>query len=82
MVTAIFLKFTVDPYQLQQVFLNIVLNAEQAMIEAYGEGTLTVTTRRINGNEKISFFDSGPGIAPENMGKLFSPFFTTKEVGS
>jgi PAS domain S-box-containing protein len=70
-----------DPFQIQQVFLNIVLNAEQAMIEAHKEGTLTITTERVDGNIKVSFSDDGPGIPPENMRKLFSPFFTTKEVG-
>jgi signal transduction histidine kinase/sensor domain CHASE-containing protein len=74
-------KIIADPFQIQQVFLNIVLNAEQAMIEAHKEGTLTVTTERVDGNIKVSFSDDGPGIPPENMHKLFSPFFTTKEVG-
>jgi signal transduction histidine kinase len=66
---------------MQQVFLNIVLNAEQAMIEAHKKGTLTITTERVDDNIKVSFSDDGPGISPENMRKLFSPFFTTKAVG-
>jgi signal transduction histidine kinase/HAMP domain-containing protein len=70
-----------DPFQMQQVFLNIVLNAEQAMMAAHKKGTLTITTERVDGNIKVSFSDDGPGISPENMRKLFSPFFTTKEVG-
>jgi signal transduction histidine kinase len=70
-----------DPFQMQQVFLNIVLNAEQAMTAAHRDGTLTVTAERVDGNVKVSFSDDGPGISPENMRKLFSPFFTTKEVG-
>jgi signal transduction histidine kinase/sensor domain CHASE-containing protein len=70
-----------DPLQMQQVFFNIVLNAEQAIIEAHKEGTLTITTERVDDNIKVSFSDDGPGISPENMRKLFSPFFTTKEVG-
>jgi signal transduction histidine kinase len=70
-----------DPFQMQQVFLNIILNAEQAMMAAHKEGTLTVTTERVDGNIKVSFSDDGPGISPENMRKLFSPFFTTKDVG-
>jgi len=70
-----------DPFQIQQAFLNIILNAEQAMIEAHKEGTLTITTERVGGNIKVSFSDDGPGISPENMRKLFTPFFTTKEVG-
>jgi len=74
-------QIVADPFQMQQVFLNIVLNAEQAMIEAHREGTLTITTERVDGNIKVSFSDDGPGISPENMRKLFSPFFTTKAVG-
>ena len=74
-------EIVADPFQMQQVFLNIVLNAEQAMIEAHQEGTLTITTERVDGNTKVSFSDNGPGISPENMRKLFSPFFTTKAVG-
>jgi len=70
-----------DPFQIQQVFINIVLNAEQAMMTAHKEGTLTITTERVDGNIRVSFSDDGPGISPENMHKLFSPFFTTKEVG-
>ena len=74
-------EIVADRFQMQQVFLNIVLNAEQAMIEAHQEGTLTITTERVDSNTKVSFSDDGPGISPENMRKLFSPFFTTKAVG-
>jgi signal transduction histidine kinase/sensor domain CHASE-containing protein len=74
-------EIVADPFQMQQVFLNIVLNAEQAMTEAHKEGTLTITTERVDGNIKVSFSDDGPGISPENMRKLFSPFFTTKALG-
>ena len=74
-------EIVADPFQMQQVFLNIVLNAEQAMIETHKEGTLTITTERVGGNIKVSFSDDGPGISPENMRKLFSPFFTTKALG-
>jgi C4-dicarboxylate-specific signal transduction histidine kinase len=70
-----------DPFQIQQVFINIVLNAEQAMMAGHKEGALTITTGRVGDNIKVSFSDDGPGISPENMRKLFSPFFTTKEVG-
>ena len=70
-----------DPLEIQQVFINIVLNAEQAMMAAHKEGMLTITTGRVGGNIEVSFSDDGPGISPENMRKLFSPFFTTKEVG-
>jgi PAS domain S-box-containing protein len=70
-----------DYFQIQQVFLNIILNAEGAMAEAHNQGTLTITTERVNGNIKVSFTDDGPGIPRENLSRLFDPFFTTKEVG-
>ena len=67
--------------QLQQVFINIIVNAEQAMLEAHGRGKLTITTERVGDIVRASITDDGPGISPENMRKLFTPFFTTKEVG-
>jgi signal transduction histidine kinase len=70
-----------DYSQLQQVFINIILNAEAAMLEASNGGTLTITTRRFNHSIRASFADDGPGIAKENLGRIFDPFFTTKEVG-
>ncbi|MFQ5874888.1 MAG: sensor histidine kinase [Dehalococcoidia bacterium] len=70
-----------DSQQLQQVFLNIVINAEQAMLEAHGRGLLTIKTKRVNDNIKIAFADDGPGISKQNLKRVFDPFFTTKEVG-
>jgi len=70
-----------DYSQMEQVFLNIILNAETAMLEAYNGGTLTVTTQKVNDSVRASFTDSGPGIAKENLNRIFDPFFTTKEVG-
>ena len=67
--------------QLQQVFINLIVNAEQAMLEAHNKGTLTIVTERVGDIIKASITDDGPGISPENMKKLFTPFFTTKEVG-
>ncbi len=67
--------------QLQQVFFNIVINAEFFMIEAHKKGNLTITTERTGDFVRVSFSDDGPGISTENMSKLFTPFFTTKEVG-
>ena len=67
--------------QLQQVFINLVVNAEQAMLEANNKGTLTVTTERAGDSIRASVADDGPGISRENMSKLFTPFFTTKDVG-
>jgi PAS domain S-box-containing protein len=71
-----------DYFQLQQVFLNIVINAEYFMIEAHNGGNLTITTEMAEDTIRASFADDGPGIAEENLGHLFDPFFTTKEVGS
>ena len=71
----------VDYFQVQQVFLNIVLNAESAMTKAHGQGKLVVVTERVKGNVMVSISDDGPGIDQENLGRLFDPFFTTKEVG-
>ena len=71
----------VDCFQMQQVFINIVMNAEYFMIQAHNRGTLTVTTTRQNGSVLVSFTDDGPGIPPENLTRIFDPFFTTKEAG-
>lgn len=73
---------TIDIQQFEQIFLNIVINAEQAIQETGKEGEITVTTQ-LGPSDKIliSFKDNGPGIAPEHLPKIFEPFFTTKEVG-
>ncbi len=70
-----------DYSQLQQVFINIILNAESAMLEANNGGTLTITTQKFNRSVRASFADDGPGIDKENLNRIFDPFFTTKEVG-
>jgi two-component system NtrC family sensor kinase len=64
--------------QLSQVFINIIMNAIQAMPV---DETLKIMTRKEGENIRIDFIDSGPGISEENLGKLFDPFFTTKDVG-
>ena len=74
-------KIVVDQFHMQQVFINIILNAEQAMIEAHGQGKLTITTELFKGFIRISFADDGPGIPPDVINRIFDPFFTTKEVG-
>jgi signal transduction histidine kinase len=66
---------------LQQVFLNIIINAEFFMIDAHGGGTLVITTEKAGNTVRASFADDGPGISVENKGHLFDPFFTTKEIG-
>jgi two-component system NtrC family sensor kinase len=71
-----------DPNQLQQVFLNMLINAADAMEE---RGQITMCTRNIKVDERdfveVEFTDTGPGIPPEHLGKIFEPFFTTKPVG-
>jgi signal transduction histidine kinase len=71
----------VDSHQMQQVFLNIINNARQAMEGRPVKGLLRVTTESVNDKVRIIFQDNGPGIPPENITKIFNPFFTTKEVG-
>ncbi|GMR05136.1 MAG: hypothetical protein BMS9Abin23_1076 [Thermodesulfobacteriota bacterium] len=70
-----------DKYQIQQVFINIINNAEDAMVEANGGGNLTIRTRKKAGKIEITFIDDGPGIPKNIVNKVFDPFFTTKEVG-
>ncbi len=74
-------EIRVDPFQMQQVFLNIVINAEYFMSQAHNRGTLTITTKRQTGSVTVSFTDDGPGIPLENLSRIFDPFFTTKEAG-
>jgi two-component system NtrC family sensor kinase len=70
-----------DAHQLMQVFLNLILNSEQAMREVRDRGTLRI---RIEKNEKsvaVTFQDDGPGISPEILPNIFDPFYTTKRPG-
>jgi signal transduction histidine kinase len=75
------LEVMADVFQLQQVFMNIIINAEYFMIEAHGKGTLTITTELAGDVIRASFADDGPGITKANLRHIFDPFFTTKEVG-
>ena len=67
------------PSQINQVFLNLITNAVQAM-EA-GHGMLMLTTRGDDGGVAVEIVDNGKGIAPSVLPKIFDPFFTTKDVG-
>ncbi|MFP5264298.1 MAG: ATP-binding protein [Blastocatellia bacterium] len=64
--------------KLQQVFMNLVLNARDAMPQG---GRLTIQTRLVDTSLVVDFRDTGVGIAPENIARIYDPFFTTKEVG-
>jgi two-component system sensor histidine kinase HupT/HoxJ len=68
--------------ELQQVLLNFVVNAEQAIL-ASGRlpGRITIRACDIEGRVLLEVEDTGPGIPPDNEAKLFQPFFTTKPVG-
>ncbi|MDV2989092.1 MAG: PAS domain S-box protein [Dehalogenimonas sp.] len=70
-----------DAGQLQQVFLNLIVNAEYAMKKAHDTGVLTVKTAHPDGYIRISITDDGSGMTDEVKSKLFQPFFTTKEPG-
>jgi len=70
-----------DDNQIQQVLLNLVQNAHQAMARQSGERLLTVRLRRREGHVAIEVLDSGPGIASHLLSRIFDPFFTTKAPG-
>ena len=70
-----------DPNQLMQVFLNLLLNAEQAIRENREKGTIRVRIGRTLESVWVVFQDDGPGIAAENLTHIFDPFFTTKRPG-
>jgi two-component system NtrC family sensor kinase len=67
-----------DANQLQQVFVNLIINAYQAMPDG---GELRIITRAVGGHVQAVFSDTGMGISPEDLKHIFDPFFTTKEVG-
>jgi signal transduction histidine kinase len=68
-----------SPGQLGQVFLNLILNAVDAMPEG---GTLRVSSHLQDGGLAVRFIDTGHGIEPDNMDKIFEPFFSTKQDGT
>ncbi|TFG45063.1 MAG: PAS domain S-box protein, partial [Dehalococcoidia bacterium] len=71
---------TVDPGQLQQVFLNLIVNAEHAMKKAHDKGILIIKTERLDDHIRVSVTDDGLGMSDKVMAKIFQPFYTTKEV--
>src|ERR1700733_9334198 len=71
-----------DPYQLQQVVLNLLTNAEQALLQERGQGKVTIKTRVADGNRiAIEISDDGPGVPWGIASRIFDPFFTTKPPG-
>jgi two-component system NtrC family sensor kinase len=72
-----------DAHQLQQVFLNVLTNAEQAMLESHGKGHLKIHTRTDASKTHIivEITDDGPGIPESYLTRIFDPFFTTKDIG-
>jgi CheY-like chemotaxis protein len=72
-----------DAHQIQQVLLNLVINAEQAMVSANGRGALVVRTWHDGDRDAVvlEVTDDGPGVSADMRAKIFDPFFTTKEVG-
>jgi PAS domain S-box-containing protein len=70
-----------DPLLLHQVFLNIMMNAEQAIIAAGRPGRIEVTSTRADGRIITTVRDTGNGISEEALTRIFEPFYTTKEVG-
>lgn len=72
-----------DGHQVKQVLLNLLMNAEQAMLGAHGRGTIVIRTWHDSTRQVVvmEVNDDGPGVPDDVQGKIFDPFFTTKEVG-
>ncbi len=70
-----------DPHQLMQVFLNLIVNAEQAIREVRDKGTLRIRLGKGDNSVWVSFHDDGPGIPKETLSSVFDPFYTTKRPG-
>jgi C4-dicarboxylate-specific signal transduction histidine kinase len=71
-----------NPIQLEQVFINLLTNARDALSEDVDEKRIRIATAREGERVKITFSDTGPGIPPGLEQRIFDPFFTTKEVGA
>jgi signal transduction histidine kinase len=72
-----------DPHQIQQVLLNLIINAEQAMLGSHGRGLLILRSWHEPEREAVilEVSDDGPGVPEDLQPKIFDPFFTTKPVG-
>ena len=74
-------KIWADASELQQMILNLLINAEQALVTIDRPRTIVVRTRADEGEARLEIADSGPGIPAEIRSKIFDPFFTTKPEG-
>ena len=68
-----------DPLQLLRVFTNLIANANEAMLDG---GELTVAVRSVGPSAEVAITDTGPGISPEGLEKIFEPLYTTKIQGT
>jgi PAS domain S-box-containing protein len=75
------LPVLVNREEIQQIILNLMLNAEQAIATSVGRGTISIRTCAAERYQSVEVSDDGPGISPELRGRIFEPFFSTKEVG-
>jgi two-component system NtrC family sensor kinase len=74
-------KIWADASELQQLVLNLLINAEQALVTVESPRTITVRTHATEDETVFELGDSGPGVPPEIQGRIFDPFFTTKPEG-
>lgn len=75
------LAVLVNRDEVQQIILNLVLNAEQAILSRSSSGAITIRTYTDGRHHVAEVVDTGPGVGPELRGRIFEPFFTTKDVG-
>ena len=69
------------PHRIEQVLINLLSNAKDALQNIQGNKSITIATTKVNNMLQLSITDTGSGIAPEHQDKLFDPFFSTKEIG-
>jgi signal transduction histidine kinase len=70
-----------DVSQLQQLFLNLILNAEYFMFRTNRRGNLYIESGQLENRVMVIIKDDGPGVSAEKLGRIFDPFYTTKDVG-